>query len=296
MANTSVLGPEVELENSGSGCAHEMQIEIKPAPETRPSAARVTEAKLGNALLERQRIPSGSRLTDVFGTLLFHAVLVGTVLLLPFWYTDALDLRSYTRTLLVGPPPPPPAPPAAVATVKSTAAAQRKLFSRGKLLAPIAIPKKVVILKEAPIPADVDITGVPGGVPGGVQGGQLGGVLAGVLGGTPTSVTRAPTPPGEKAHSPIRVGGRVRAPRAVYKPSPTYPPLAKQARISGDVVIDAVIDKTGSVVEMKVVSGPPLLIPAALAAVRMWRYEPTYLNDEPIDIQFILTVRFELQN
>ena len=62
------------------------------------------------------------------------------------------------------------------------------------------------------------------------------------------------------------------------------------------MVIDAVIDKTGSVVEMKVVSGPPLLIPAALAAVRMWRYEPTYLNDEPIDIQFVLTVHFELHN
>jgi len=69
------------------------------------------------------------------------------------------------------------------------------------------------------------------------------------------------------------------------------PPLAKQARISGDVVID----KTGSVVEMKGVSGPPPLIRAALAAVRTWRYEPTYLDDEPIDIQFILIVRFELQ-
>ena len=69
------------------------------------------------------------------------------------------------------------------------------------------------------------------------------------------------------------------------------PPLAKQARISRDVVID----KTGSVVEMKGVPGPPPLIPAALAAVRAWRYEPTYLDDEPIDIQFILIVRFELQ-
>ena len=101
---------------------------------------------------------------------------------------------------------------------------------------------------------------------------------------------------GERNHAPIRVGGRVRAPRAVYEPSPNYPTLAKQARISGDVVIDAVIDKTGSVVEMKVVFGPLPLIPAALAEVRTWRYELTYLNDEPIDIQFILTVRFELQN
>jgi protein TonB len=62
------------------------------------------------------------------------------------------------------------------------------------------------------------------------------------------------------------------------------------------VVIDAVIDKTGAVVEMKALSGPPLLIPAALAAVRTWRYQPTYLNDEPIDVQFIVTVHFELQS
>ena len=294
MGNTSVLWPEVEVENSGSGCAHE--IEIKPAPETQRRAARLTEAKLGNTLLETHRIQSGSRLADIFGTLLFHAVLVGGVLLLPLWYTDALDLHSFARTLLVGPPSPPPSPSAAVATVKSSVAAQRKLFSSGKLLAPIAIPKKVVILKEEPKPADVDISGVLGGVPGGVPGGQLGGVLGGVLGGTPTSVTRAPTPPSEKVRAPIRVGGRVRAPRAVFRLAPNYPPLAKQARISGDVVIDAVIDKTGSVVERKVVSGPPPLIPAALAAARTWRYEPTYLNDEPIDIQFILTVRFELQN
>ena len=62
------------------------------------------------------------------------------------------------------------------------------------------------------------------------------------------------------------------------------------------MVIDAVIDTTGAVVEMKVVSGPPVLIPAALAAVRQWKFEPTYLNDQPIDVQFIVTVHFELQS
>jgi hypothetical protein len=116
-------------------------------------------------------------------------------------------------------------------------------------------------------------------------------VLVGSVLLLPLSVTRVPTPPGEKVRAPIRVGGRIRTPRAGFRPSPNYPPLPKQARTSGDVVID----KTGSVVEMKGVSGPPPLIPAALAAVRTWRYEPTYLDDEPIDIQFILIVRFELQ-
>ena len=146
------------------------------------------------------------------------------------------------------------------------------------------------------MPADADFAGVPGGVPGGVPVGQLGGVLGGILGGISTNASRAPAPPAEKGRAPIRVGGHVRAPRAIYRPEPDYPPLARQARIQGDVVIDAVIDKTGIVVEMKAVSGPPLLVPAALAAVRTWRYEPTYLNEEPIDVRFIVTVHFQLQN
>jgi periplasmic protein TonB len=292
MPNTSVFCPEVEVENNSSGCVCETRIQVKPLSETRRRTARLTEARLGEALLERHRIGSGSRLRDALGSLLLHAALIGGVLLLPLWYTDTLDLQSYTRTLLVGPPPPPP-PPAPVATVKPSASASRRnLFSGGTLLAPVAIPKQVVILKEAPMPGDADLVGVPGGVPGG----QLGGVIGGVLGGIPTAVTRAPAPPAEKVRAPIRVGGRIRAPQPIYTPPPDYPVLAKHARIQGDVVIDAVIDKTGSVVEMKVVSGQLLLVPAALATVRIWKYEPTYLNDEPIDVEFIVTVHFELQN
>ena len=292
MPDASVLWPEVEVENGTSGCSCGT-IPRKSSLEAGRRASRPTEARLADALLETHRIRSGSRLMDVLGTLLLHGLLLGSVLLIPLWYTNALDLESYTRTLLVGPPPPPP-PPAAV-TVKAVTAARRNLFSSGKLLAPVVIPKQVVILKEETMLADRDIAGVSGGVPGGVPGGQLGGVLGGILGGISTDASRSPAPPAEKVRAPIRVGGQVRAPRAIYKPAPDYPALAKQARMQGDVVIDAVIDKTGSVVEMKVVSGPPLLIPAALAAVHTWRYEPTYLNEEAIDVQCIVTVHFELQ-
>ena len=59
--------------------------------------------------------------------------------------------------------------------------------------------------------------------------------------------------------------------------------------------IDAVIDTEGNVVEMRVVSGPPLLIPAAVNAVRNWKYEPTFLNDQAIAVQLIVTVKFRLQ-
>jgi len=84
------------------------------------------------------------------------------------------------------------------------------------------------------------------------------------------------------------------APRAIAAPDPIYPSLAKQARIYGDVVIDAVIDVNGNVVEMQVVSGHPLLVPPALEALRRWKYQPTILNDEPVPVQLMVTIKFRL--
>jgi len=75
---------------------------------------------------------------------------------------------------------------------------------------------------------------------------------------------------------------------------PVYPLIAKQARIAGDVRIDAIIDTDGNVVEMKVLSGHPLLVQAALNAVSQWRYEPTYLNEVPVPVVLAVTVTFRL--
>ena len=163
----------------------------------------------------------------------------------------------------------------------------------GKLMAPTAVPSKIFILKEEPLPPEIGI-GITGGVPGGVPGGQLGGVIGGVI--SDVSRTNLPIPVAAAAQpkAPIRVGGRVRPPRVLSKPSLVYPPLAKQTRVEGIVSIDAVIDTEGNVVEMSVVSGHPLLISAALDAVKKWKYEPTYLNDQAIAVQLIVTVTFQL--
>ena len=173
------------------------------------------------------------------------------------------------------------------------AVAPKRVFTAGgKLLAPTAIPEKIAMLKEEALPPDVG-AGVSGGVPGGVPGGQLGGVLGGIISGASrTYVPAAPVAPAPKA--PVRVGGRIKAPRALLTPEPVYPVLAKQAKVQGDVVIDAVIDQAGRVVEMQVVSGHPLLLPAAMEALRKWRYEPTYLNDEPVAVQLVVTIKFRL--
>jgi protein TonB len=75
-----------------------------------------------------------------------------------------------------------------------------------------------------------------------------------------------------------------------------YPPLAKQTHMQGTVIIDAILDEKGDVIEMKVLSGPPLLIQAAVDAVRRWKYEPTYLNDQPVQVQLNVTVTFRLSD
>jgi len=131
------------------------------------------------------------------------------------------------------------------------------------------------------------------GVPGGVAGGSLGGVIGGVIGGIKTIA--APIAPKEtKPKEPLRVGGRVREPELIKRIEPNYPELARQTHLSGAVLIDAIIDENGNVVEMKVVSGHPLLIQSAVNAVRQWKYRPTHLNDVPVPVQLIITVSFRL--
>ena len=91
---------------------------------------------------------------------------------------------------------------------------------------------------------------------------------------------------------PVRVGGEVKAPRLLFAPEPEYPVLAKQSRLSGVVIIEAVIDERGNVKGMRVISGHPLLVPAALSAVSKRRYEPTILDGEPTPIDLRVEISF----
>jgi protein TonB len=75
---------------------------------------------------------------------------------------------------------------------------------------------------------------------------------------------------------------------------PAYPPGAKAARIQGHVVLDVIIGKDGSVLEIKLVSGHPLLAPAAMEAVKQWTYKPTLLNGEPVEVKTQVDVNFTL--
>ncbi|HMD41783.1 MAG TPA: energy transducer TonB [Candidatus Acidoferrum sp.] len=249
---------------------------------------------LKTSLIENNQFKSSSRTVDLLVAFVAHAVLLSIPILAGLYFTDTLNLREFQNTFLVAPPPPPPPPPAPAVTIVK-APPHRVFESSGKLIAPRVIPKNVADIKEAPLPPDMDSGGVPGGVPGGVAGGSMGGVIGGVVGGINTSTLVAPLAPKDnRPKAPVRVGGRIREPKLVYRVDPTYPILARQTHMQGVVIIDAVVDEQGNVVEAKVRSGPPLLIQSAIDALRQWRYEPTYLNDQPVSVQLTVTVSFLL--
>ena len=272
---------------------------VVPVVVARPAAeprALLEEGSFRSSLIEYNQMKSGSRTFDIFVSLLVNCSVLIAPLLAGLFFTDTINLKQLETTFLAAPPPPPPPPPAPVVTVVRAAPVHRVFENAGKLIAPTVVPKTIAEIKESPLPPDMDSGGgVPGGVPGGVAGGSLGGVMGGVIGGVTTTVPLAPLVPKDlRPKAPLRVGGRVKEPLLVHRVEPTYPPLAKQTRIQGTVVIDAVIDEHGDIAEMKVLSGPPLLISAAMDAVRQWKYQPTYLNDEPVPVQLSVTVTFRI--
>ena len=263
-----------------------------PSQLVKGHGAASTRAILNEALLESQHFKGGSKSVDVLLALVVHVVLLGGPIVAGLYYTDAINLKQFATTFLVAPPPPPPPPAPAVGVIKPRRS-KPVFISEGKLLAPTFIPKQVRQLKEAPIESDA-FGGVLGGIPGGIPGGQLGGVIGGVIGGALNTGAKPVPPPTGKSGAPVRVGGRVRAPKAIVQVRPEYPALARQTHVEGDVKIDAILDEAGNVINMKVVSGHPLLYQAAVDALKKWKYEPTYLNDRPIAVELIVTITFQL--
>lgn len=245
-------------------------------------------------LLEENHMKTGSRTLSGAIAVLLHVGVIAGVILAGLYFADPLSIKQYASVILVAPPPPPPPPPPATGEVIKPQVVHHMLMNAGKLITPTMIPKHIAEIKEAPLKLD-SLRGVAGGVPGGVPGGQLGGVLGGVIGGVLNTAAKAvPPPPSVQPNGPVRVGGHVRQPKVIVKVLPKYPELAREAHVQGQVQIDAVLDKQGNVIEMKVVSGPPLLYQAAINALKQWRYEPTYLNDRPIAVQMIVTINFQL--
>ena len=226
-----------------------------------------------------------------------QCLLMGLLVILPMIYFDVLPSATLQSFLVAPPPPPPPPPPPAAAPPKVVKVIPRQ-FDAGRLVTPKSIPKEIAQIKEDELPPPSSGVGVVGGVPGGVAGGQPGGVLGGILGGIPSAAPPPPPPPKKEEKPPtpqrIRVGGNVQAANLINQVRPVYPPLAKQARISGTVELSAVIGKDGRVQDLHVVRGHPLLVQAALDAVKQWVYKPTLLNGEPVEVSTTIDVNFTL--
>jgi len=239
---------------------------------------------------------SGQKKRQTFATVLsflLQCFMLGILLLLPLYFTEQLP-KSQLLTFLVAPPPPPPPPPAAEQQVaRIMKQIQSDLLSSGALRTPTRIPQKVQMIKEEEAPPPLPSTGgVVGGVPGGIPGGQLGGVIGGIVNSTanlsymPKLQTVVP--------QRVRISQGVTSGMLVHRVEPPYPALARSARISGNVVLKAIISKEGNIEDLTLVSGHPMLVPSAIDAVRQWRYRPYLLNGQPVEVETTITVIFTL--
>ena len=243
-------------------------------------------------MFEDSLVESSGRLKTKRGwttilSFVLQGFLLGVMVLIPLIYTEALPKQQLMTFLVAPPPPPPPPPPPAATPVRTVKVVQTDIVN-GQLRTPTAIPKKVAMIKEEEAPPPMGAVGVVGGVPGGVPGGQMGGVIGGIVSSTPVAVPKIAAP------QRVRVSAGVQQGNLVNQVKPTYPQIAKNARIQGAVVLQAEISKQGTIENLRVISGHPMLVPAALDAVKQWRYKPYYLNGEPVAVETTITVNFTL--
>jgi periplasmic protein TonB len=258
----------------------------RPAAQPLPQPQRMLFADSLIDLGSPERRRRGVATTFSF---FFQCLLLGALVILPLMFTQALP-SAQLLTFLVAPPPPPPPPPPAAAPLPKTV--QTDIMKNGELRTPSRIPRKIQMIREEQAPPQVS-GGVVGGIPGGVPGGQLGGVIGGIISSSNNNTAMIPKLEPVKR---IRISQGVTQGMLISKIEPGYPKLALAARINGVVMLKAVISREGNIQELQVVSGHPILVPAALEAVKQWRYRPYLLNGEPVEVETNIMVTFQISN
>jgi len=215
-----------------------------------------------------------------FGSLAFLSVLILALIVIPLFHTDVLPKRE-TLTMLYA--------PSAAASNATRLQAPTPTYTSASIGIPAPIPKT----QEAPPPPAGTSGGVVGGIPGGVVDGIPGGVLSEVLSST-RSVPAPAKMPDPTPVKRIRVASRVVEANLIHDVTPTYPPEAGRARIEGTVVLLAVIGTDGSVKDVRVENGLPILAQAAIDAVKQWRYKPYLIDGEPVEVDSRITINFTL--
>jgi protein TonB len=215
-----------------------------------------------------------------------EALAVAALLIGPLLYVHGLPQLQWTSSL-IAPPAPPPLP---IATAHSSLNhPTSNLDTEGHIIAPHTIPISVVpVVDDAP-PAPVDARGL--GVVGSTGDGRG---RTGIWGSAGSGLGEvAPPTTSGRTDKPPRISQMMEG-NLIYRVQPTYPSLARAARIQGPVVLHAVIGRDGRIENLQVVNGHPMLAGAAIEAVKQWRYRPYVLNGEPIEVETQITVNFNL--
>ena len=215
------------------------------------------------------------------GSLALQAAGTAVLLLVPLLNTYEIDLGAWARNTVRIAVPAPPAPPApAPPPTQAPPARYSSTFA-----APTAIPDRVAVLDDAGL--DLAPLGA-GAAPSGMEGGLGRPGVPGVLGMEGLASDGPPLPP------PVRVGGRVQNARMVHREMPVYPPEAVEQYVSGTVKLEAIIGIDGNVRDVRLISGHPMLVRAAMEAVAQWRYRPTRLNGRVVEVVTLVDVNFNL--
>jgi protein TonB len=279
---------------------HEPEVkEVKPP--SRPQAAVLPKSDLLGAKFTPRPMFADSVLDfgqqkkrQSFATVtsfILNCLAIGVMLIMPLVFPEGLP-KTQLLTFLVAPPPPPPPPAAEVQRVVRQI--QTDMLNTGQLRTPSRIPQRVQMIREEDAPPPMpSVGGVVGGVPGGIPGGQLGGVIGGIVNATSNAAVPKFVPVTPQR---VRISQGVTKGLLVQKIEPQYPTLARAARVQGDVVLSAVIDTNGQITNLQLVSGHPMLVPAAIAAVKQWRYKPYLLNGQPVEVETTITVIFSLSS
>lgn len=213
--------------------------------------------------------------------LLWVSMMAGAWVLYSTWNYAPFP-AAQLRKFLVAPAPP---RPVAVRVVSVQRAPLVTLRSRPtEFYQPTSIPDSVADINEV-IPPPLGIGFVPQALPDTTT--ALSESLA-------FSAPPVPPPPAVPAIERIFVGGDVQAAKLLAQVKPVYPSIAKMARVQGTVRLEALINRDGVIENVRVISGPPLLIQAALDAVTQWRYQPTLLNGVPVEVSTMVEVNFSL--
>jgi protein TonB len=215
-----------------------------------------------------------------------EALAIGLLLLLPLWKTVGLPAARTLTTPVSWGGPPPAAP--LVQRQHATTVVQSNLADN-VLIEPREVPREIANIEETVAPPQMTFNRP--GVPGGTGDGSGDGVWRSLNDSLhPAAPLPAYAPPPSRA---IRTSSMLEG-NLIRRVQPAYPPLARTARIQGSVILAAVISKAGTIENLRALSGPPMLVPAAIEAVSQWRYRPYILNSEPIEVETQITVNFTL--